>query len=212
MIEKYFLKGARLKWICPKEETTKPRDGSIMLNPQRAPSPMIYDGMDGELINLTHASTVGLKMRMTIDYKWLCYATGRTTKISTTGDVLTGFMSGCYITSWTGEGKNWVGHIGTVVGDLAVNNKVKSIFAASMPQNTRGFEPASAWSFAEISQLIMKFKSPPSTKIMALVTSNKQFYSIIMLSIAGLNNTEWVVGGIKKVPPISYQTLKIALS
>lgn len=211
MIEKYFIKGARLKWICPKEETTKPKDGGIMANPLRAANAMVYDGMDGELINLTHASTAGLKMKMNIGYKWLCYAPGRTTKLNIASDVLTGFMSGCYITTWSEQGKSWVAHVGTIDNNPAVSKKVKSTFADSMPQNTQGFEPASVWSHDEIFTILKNFKQVPSTKIMALVTSSKQFYSILMLSVTGSQNKEWVVGGIKKVPPKNYTVLKQAL-
>jgi hypothetical protein len=147
---------------------------------------------------------------MSIPYSWLVYAHGHTTKLSTGNDVLTGPMSGCLITVWTDQ-RRYVSHVGTVESSSTVNAKVKSTFAAAMPQNTIGFNPAGAWSFGEIGQKLSTFKNRPTFNILALVTSANQFYSILMLKLQGSQN-EWCVGGIKKVPFMSYQALKTALT
>ncbi len=214
MIEKYFMLGVRLKWACPGADSGKTKDGSIIDNPHRANSPMIYDGLDGQLYNLSapHVSTVGLKMRMKIPYSWLVYAHGHTTRLNAAGDVLTGPMSGCLITVWTDEGRRYVGHVGTVESSATVNEKVKSTFAAAMPKNTTGFNPANAWEPGEISKLMRKIKPLPALRIMALVTSGNQFYSILMFELRAGKPNEWCVGGIKKVPPMNYQAIKTKLT
>lgn len=215
MIEKYFMLGSRFKWACPPADPGKTKDGSIIDNPSRPASPMVYDGLDGQLYNLgaPHVSTVGLTMRMNIPYSWLVYAHGHTTRLNVvTGDVLTGPMSGCLITVWMDKGRRYVGHVGTVESSASVNKKVKSFFAGAMPQNTTGFNPANAWSFGEISQLMSKLKPAPSMNIMALVTSTNQFYSILMFKLNGGGPNEWCVGGIKKVPAMNYQAIKTKLT
>ena len=105
MIERYFLLGVRFKWTKPPEQHSGKMIGSIIDHLQRLASPMVYDGMDGQLYNLAapHVSTVGLSMRMNIPYGWLAYSPGYTTKLCTGGDILTGFMSGCLITVWTDD-------------------------------------------------------------------------------------------------------------
>lgn len=214
MIEKYFMLGVRFKWACPDADSSKRKDGSIIDNPHQAASALVYDGMDGELYNLAapHVSTVGLSMRMNIPYSWLVYAHGHTTRLLVGGDVLTGPMSGCLITKWTDQGRRYVGHVGTVVDSLTINQKVKSTFSAAMPQNTTGFNPANAWDFGEISQKMTKFKTAPAAHIMALVTSGNQFYSILMFNLTGGQPNEWCVGGIKLVPPMNYQAIKTKLT
>jgi hypothetical protein len=88
MIEKYFkLAGVRLKWTFPGDDSSGIKDGSIIANPDRPASPMIYDGMDGELTSpgSPHASMFGLTMGMQIPYRWLFYSVGHTTKTDARG-------------------------------------------------------------------------------------------------------------------------------
>lgn len=214
MIEKYFMLGVRFRWSCPGADPGKAKDGSIIDNPHRSVSPLVYDGLDGQLYDLSapHVSTVGLTMRKNIPYSWLVYAHGHTTRLHVSGDVLTGPMSGCLITVWKDQGRRYVGHVGTVESSAAVNQKVKSTFAATMPQNTTGFNPANAWNFGEISQKMSKIKPAPAAKIMALVTSGNQFYSVLMFQLTAGKPNEWCVGGIKKVPPMNYQAIKTKLT
>lgn len=201
--------GVRLKWTPPTQDASGTKDGSIIDNPHRAQTPMVYDGLDGQLYNLSapHVSTVGLTMRMNIPYSWLVYSHGHTTKLSVPGDVLTGPMSGCIIAVWKENGRRYVGHVGTVESSDVINQKVKATFGWAMLQDTIGFNPAAAWNPGEISQLMSKITPGPSVQIMALVTASNQFYSILMFKLSGGRN-EWCVGGCKNVAPMNYQAIK----
>ena len=80
MIEKYFRTGIRFKWTKPRD-AIGPLDGTIIDSAQTA-TPLIYDGLDGQLkdphLMQVNVSTLGLTMRMPIQYAWLDYAPGRT--------------------------------------------------------------------------------------------------------------------------------------
>lgn len=210
MIEKYFITGLRLKWAFPGADAGAPKDGTVVVNPTRAAGPMVSDGMDGELYDMMapHVSTLGLGKGRAIPYSWLTYVLGRTSKkMLAGGDVLTGFMSGCLIATWTENGCRHVGHVGTVEENEQANQRVKQTFAASMPRDTMGFFPLAAWNAgAEIIPKAQKFKAGATPKVLALVTTSGEFYSILLFML-GLNN-DWCVGGIKKVPPLSYAVLK----
>jgi hypothetical protein len=214
MIERYFHQGVRVKWSCPAAVSSGTKDGSIVVNPATPPSSMKYDGLDGELVNpgLPHVSTLGLTMGMQIKFSWLCYVLGHTAKISTTGDVLTGPMSGCLITTWSDTAGRWVGHVGTVESSEAVNTLVKTAFANAMPQNVRGYNPAKVWDFSDLASMQKKFKTTGvAPKVMSLVTSSNEFYAIPMFLLMDGKNQNWVIGGIKKVQPMGYNELQFAL-
>src|SRR5687768_6994393 len=110
------------------------------------------------------------------------------------GDVLTGFMSGCLICQWTENGMRYVGHVGTVESSQQVNTRVKSAFAAFMPPDTTGFNPAAARDPGEIAPKMMKCKKGATPRILALVTTGGEFYSLLFFELRegpGL----WCVGG-----------------
>src|SRR5215208_5050914 len=163
MIEKYFITGLRLKWAFPGADAGSPKDGTVVMNPNRAAGPMVYDGMDGELYDVMapHVSTLGLSKGKAIPYSWLTYVLGRTSKkMLSGGDILTGFMSGCLIAAWTENGIRYVGHVGTVEENEQANQRVKQTFAAYMPRDTTGFFPLSAWDAgSEIIPKARKFKA-----------------------------------------------------
>ena len=207
------MQGVRLKWNCPGADPGRTKDGSIIDNPPTLGSHIVYDGLDGELYNLAapHVSTVGLTMGKRIRHNWLVYAHGHTTKLNARGDILTGPMSGCLITEWKDRGLRYVGHVGTIESSASVNIKVKSVFARSMPRNTKGFNPANAWAPGEIMQIMSKFNTIPGMNIMALVTSSGKFFSVLMFKMRDKVN-EWCVGGAKRVQPMRYQALKRALT
>ncbi|MCW8876486.1 MAG: hypothetical protein OQK04_03170 [Kangiellaceae bacterium] len=209
MIEKYFIQGARYKWNCPIADTTGSKDGSIINSPQRPAAALTYDGMDGDLVGLVHPQSVGLVKGKSIPYQWLVYSHGHTTRrLMVGGDTLTGPMSGCLICEWTDQGKRWVGHVGTVESSVSVNKKVKDTFGMVMPTQARGFYPADAWNPGEIRPMMMKFKTLPQVQIMALVTTETKFYSILMFK---LSPTDWCVGGIKSMPPVNAEGLRARL-
>jgi hypothetical protein len=213
MIEKYFVMGVRLKWTFPGDNSTGTKDGSIIANPPLHAGPMVYDGMDGELFDVfaPNVSTLGFTKGMSIPYSWLVYTIGHTSKkMLAAGDVLTGYMSGCLITLWTENGYRYVGHLGTVDSSEAISARVKTAFAAAMPRDTTGFNPAAAWDPGEIGPKQAKFKKGAETKVLALVTTGGEFYSILLFKPWGLQ-TEWCVGGIKKVPPINRDALYLQM-
>jgi len=214
MIEKYFIPGVRLKWVKPRDFTGGAMDGSLVDCPAGQETPMIYDGMDGELQGFSpvNVTALGFRMNMPISYSWLSYAPGRTARrMRVAGDMLTGYMSGCLITDWSENGMRYVGHIGTIDGNAVVNARVKSAFAGAMPSQTRGFNPAGAWTRGEITPLMLKFKGGAQERIFALVTSSGDYYAILMFLLVGKPN-EWCVGGIKKVPPMNRAALHAHLT
>lgn len=214
MIEKYFFPGVRYRWKCPGANGGVTRDGSIVNSPVVAASPMIYDGMDGELYRGgPHVSAVGLTKGMQIPYSWLVYMHGHTTRrMLSGGDVLTGFMSGCLITLWSENGIRYVGHVGTVEANPAQDTRVKDTFARAMPSQAMGFNPFAAWDPGDIANLQRTFKKGPVPKVMALVTTSGKFYSILMFGFGIGAIEEWCVGGIKSVDPMNRNTLYTALT
>lgn len=220
MIEKYFLKGVRLQWNKPNDEIKPPMDGSVILSDPKIATPdMLYDGLDGELINpsVTNVTQLGFKMGMKIPYQWLTYAPGHTSKRTLmAGDCLTGYMSGCLITLWKDDkGMRWIGHVGTIDGNDKVNKTVRNTFGGEIPDDGVGFSPLAAWSEKELKELQKSFKSPPEVKIFALVTAKEgNFFSIAMLKLPaskGSGPGNWCVGGIKPIKAMKPAELKKAL-
>jgi hypothetical protein len=74
--------------------------------------------------------------------------------------------------------------VGTVESSQQVNTRVKSAFAAFMPPDTTGFNPAAAWDPGEIAPKMMKFKKGATPRILALVTTGGEFYSLSSSSCA----------------------------
>ncbi len=100
----------------------------------------------------------------------------------------------------------YVGHVGTVESSQQVNTRVKSAFAAFMPPDTTGFNPAAAWDPGEIAPKMMKFKKGATPRILALVTTGGEFYSLLFFELRegpGL----WCVGGAKRIPPMNRAAL-----
>lgn len=208
MIERYFMEGVRFSWIMPQAvESGANRDGAIV-NSIRAANQMTYIGLSDKVapqLMYTPISSFGLQMRMTIHYDWCDFATGRTARKAIAGnDVLTGPMSGCYITRYRGGGTNYVGHVGTV-GVPNVDALVKRSFAAAMPRTATGFNPFHAW---DADMAAMSQRHGKAIQFCALVTTAGDFYAIAMMPQGGNALNEWVCGGAKKVPPLSYAALR----
>ncbi len=209
MIEKYFQLGVRFRWTKP-NNVDGVRDGAVV-DGIRPTAPLTYIGL-GEIVSptlmTTHVSTLGLQMNGQIQHKWLDYTPGRTARV-TQGpyDILTGFMSGCIIARWNDKGINYVGHVGTVEENPAVNRLVKRKFAFAMPKGTTGFSPLHAWD-ADLPALCQRFQPAKVPEICALVTTGGQFYSVVMLR-DGAN--EWYCGGAKLCTPISHDALKMQM-
>lgn len=229
MIEKYFMSGRLFKWKLPAEAPSA-KDGIIIDSPPSiAYAPMTYTGMDGRLYkptpaNLMEQQRAGLAMYGQIHYSWLAYAPGRTTRLSATRDILTGPMSGCIIPIWSERGRRYVGHVGTV-GNKVMDDRVKAIFGASMPQNTIGFNPGSGVWDKDAATILAKLpmlktgrfdkkgreslnRSIGTWKQFALVTTDNKCYSIMMVPLAPVTDNIWVVGGIKRVELMDYYNLR----
>jgi hypothetical protein len=211
MIERYFVKGARFQWGAPSAISNQPQDGAIVVNPSSPPGSMAYVGLDGEIVDfaLPHVTALGLSVNMSIGYSWLSYILGRTAKIATSNDVLTGFMSGRWIATWTDAAGRWVGHIGTIesVGkNEPPNSTVKIEFSTHMPENVQAYNPADAWGFDEITGILSKCKERPAAKILGLVTSANQFYSILFCCRMSEPRV-WICGGKKLVTGTAYSEL-----
>ena len=208
MIEKYFMEGVRFSWTMPAAvESGKDRDGAIV-DSIRAANPMTYIGLSDKVspqLMVVPVSSFGLTMRMAIPYDWCDFTTGRTARKLIGGhDVLTGPMSGCYITRFQAGGGTYVGHVGTV-GVPDVDKQVKQKFAAAMPQTATGFNPFQAW---QGDMVAMSQKHGKAMFFCALVTTTGDFYAIAMMPQGGNALNEWVCGGAKKVPPLSYGALR----
>ena len=213
MIEKFF-QGIRLQWQCPQAHTMGTKDGSIIDDPiKKDDPPMIYDGIDAELgLGLPHVSSIGLSMGMQLKYAWLSYVHGHTSRrLLSAGDLFTGPMSGCLIVEWTDRGMRWVGHVGTVEENVALNTMVKKQIGIALPTQARGFYPDKEWGVSDIppllqkAQKVSKFARPV---IFALVTTSGSFYSILMFHLGG---KEWVIGGCKVVQPTNAALLRMDL-
>jgi hypothetical protein len=83
------------------------------------------------------------------NFKWLPYYEGDIATTVADLDILTGPMSGCPLVRFTQGGQVMVGHIGTVVGNAAVNAAVRALwngFALANPASILGgfnpFDPA----------------------------------------------------------------------
>jgi hypothetical protein len=224
-IERWFIKGARYKWVAPSAVGDQTKDGAITDNPIPPPaSTMTYDGLDDQITfpSFQNVSTLGFRKGLMIPHKWLNYILARTARMqmTTTDDVLTGFMSGCLITLWPEGGQTWVGHVGTIDGadkDKPPNSTVKATFLdkiRSLPltdrPNIKGYSPANAWTPNEILAMMPKTKRAIRPQIVSLVTSDLDFYSIVMFALVA-EQGNYVCGGIKKVDGMDYDALTVAL-
>jgi hypothetical protein len=214
MIERYFVKGARFNWAAPAAITTQPKDGAIVDSP-RVIAPMFYVGLDDQVVDhsLPNVSTLGLRKDMGIPYTWLNYIHGRTAQVTATGDVLTGFMSGCWIALWTDGTGRHVGHLGTIESVAKTeppNSTVKNTFAQAMPMTVTAYNPARAFDANDILPVMRTMRGTPSGQVLSLVTSAGEFYSILLFE----RMTErgiWICGGIKKMPPVAHGALSMEL-
>lgn len=219
MIEKYFKAGIRFTWTKPQDVPVAVPQVGEFVDSARAATPMIYMGLepgkDGKLIDpylrLYDVNTLGLRMRMPIQYAWLDYAHARTSRLPIGPyDVLTGFMSGCIIVHYSERGVRYAGHVGTISDDVNGYNRIlKRKFAFAMAKDTKGFNPAAAWDPSDQFRLSgLLVPQAQQTKIVALVTTTGDFYSILMMNSSG---NDWVSGGIKKVPPMNHDQLKLLM-
>jgi hypothetical protein len=240
LISKYFVKGTTFNWTPPTQiiPPQVQQDGSIFASNITAPPAMTYAGVDASLPYgegtgpmrtiwaKTHTpASRGLLPGTNVAYTWLNYVHGRTAFIQAAGgDVLTGFMSGCWIVVWTQGGARHVGHIGTVDSspkNQPPNTTVKQAFRARftgalpMGSNLTGFNPAAPWGLNEIMNVCREMdplnygQFTIRSKILALVTRNNHFYSMLMIERPG---NVWVCGGQKRISGSGQSTVLAALA
>ena len=240
MISKYFIKGTSFNWAPPTQviPPAVQQDGAIIASNMPAPPVMTYAGVDvtlpyGEgtgpmraIWAKTHTpASQGLVAGMNVPYSWLNYVHGRTAFVQAAGgDVLTGFMSGCWIVVWMQGGARYVGHIGTVDSapktqppNTTVKQSFRGRFTGAIPMgsNLKGFNPAGPWGLQEITNVCKEIapltygQFTIKAKIMALVTRNDHFYSVLMIERPG---NVWVCGGQKRISSSGQSTVLAALA
>jgi hypothetical protein len=187
----------------------------------------VYDGLAGDpsaldsrFLHGAGPRNPGFQKGLPISHKWLGYRPGATARCHLgTHDVLTGFMSGCPIATWTdGTGEKWVGHVGTMVGATNINSRVKTTAGDALDQATEvsGFDPFNAWTPDELAVLgtnarknMPLYNVGVGVAIMALVTTEGNFFSIALQSM-GLNGD--VALGCKPVAPMGKDTFLATLA
>jgi hypothetical protein len=226
VIEQYFKAGVRFLWNKP-NDAIGPTDGAIV-NSVNAATNLSYDGLDAHpavidpaLQGVQVGAVLGLAKGQNVPHAWLDYAPGRVARLPAGGgDILTGYMSGCLIARGTHAGAISAFHVGTIVGNAAVNQTVKRSFAANLPPDATAFNPAGAWNPGEVATIQQRLGggTVASDKIFALVTPAGTFYSLLMFNVqeAGswtspTGQRYWCVGGIKQVPAMTRVTLMASL-
>jgi hypothetical protein len=240
MISSFFVKGTTFNWTPPAQVIPPPaqQDGAFVASSIAPPPAMTYAGLDatlpyGEGVGPFRAlwakahspASRGLTAAAAAPHTWLNYVHGRTAYIQAAGgDILTGFMSGCWIVVWTEGGARHVGHIGTVDSAPKTsppNTTVKQAFRAKFTggapvgTNLTGFNPAGPWGLNEIIN-VCKEMDPVNfgqytikAKILALVTRNDHFYSMLMIERPG---NVWVCGGQKRISASGQAAVLAALA
>lgn len=185
MIEVFFFRGMRFSWD-PHGVGAQGDDGNVEANPMLPARPMVYQGVDMDMCTGPYparrqlAINAGLRLGSPINFSWLLYKPGRTVTAGlATTDVLTGFMSGCPIVTFTTQ-RRLVAHVGTVANNAEVNTLVKQKIRAILPANARGFDPSGAWTTNDRAALMQQLRSPAIPQVVALVTSGGNFFSILV--------------------------------
>jgi len=110
------------------------------------------------------------------DFVWLPWIAGVITEVTTTEDVLTGPMSGCWVVVYQRNGHRCVGHVGTD-NDQVSNAAVKqawNTFAANNQNGLRGFNPSDAWP-----TFPAQLAADGGPHILGLVTSDDRLFSVL---------------------------------
>jgi len=200
MIEHLLVAGAKLRWGKP-PTVPSVQDGAIQPSPTPANDMTYLGSTEDQPRGLFRRAppVYQVPANTPVPHTWLDYISGRTAFVAQRSDVLTGFMSGCLIARGTYNGAMSVFHMGTV-NDREVTRLVKTGFRTDLPGDTTGFYPQLAWSFNERDVIRLPDGTKPATEIIALVTSSGSFFSIMLCYCP---NGEFMVGGIRRVPPLN---------
>jgi hypothetical protein len=147
----------------------------------------------------TSALGVGHVAKAHRNFSWLAWYPGLVNEIPFAGiDILTGPMSGCWITSYLRAGVHYIGHVGTeddpnTAASIAAKNAWNTWAASVPPTQFSGFEPAGDWIGAPPPMQAGETRN----KTFGLVTTTGEFYILFTyqvgpgprLRIAGLQKT-----------------------
>lgn len=219
MLETYFKRGAIFQWARPRNPIVPP-DGTLVDSANPA-TVMTYIGTAADLGFGTHMEPAftqgyraanGMNPGMQVRYKWLDYQPGRTARIQIRNrNVLTGPMSGCPILRWQAGGITWVGHVGTIFGNAAVNALVRAAIQPQLPPTATGFNPAGAWPYGDLAANIIPGKPFGAAEVLAFVTSHGRFYATAFHSVSGKHDMKWCAGS-RLVPPLQGAALTALLT
>jgi hypothetical protein len=211
MIENYFFRGMRFSWN-PHGVGNLMYDGIVEASPPLPARPMTYQGVDVDLCTgpaetrRQRAIAQGLRLGFPINAIWLLYRPGRTTTVPLSSiDILTGFMSGCPIVTFT-TARSLVAHVGTVANEPTINHKVKQTIRGILPNNAKGFDPSGVWTTNDRATLMQQIRSPSIPQVVALVTTTGDFYSLLIGKYPNQPDS-YVIGGCVPVPPWDYNKL-----
>jgi hypothetical protein len=230
MIEGYFIKGTTFNWVPPTALTPPNQDGSLVQSGHNPGPAMTFKGLDHEILYgaMQTPASLGMNANFSIPYVWLNFIHGQTAYIQPAGaDVLTGFMSGCWICAWTQGGHRRVGHVGTIETappNQPPNTTVKAAFinnvanAVGPAGNLTGYNPFGMWDIWEIKKVARESKHSGmlDARVISLVTSNNEFYSILMfkdmrVGPQGAPQNLYVCGGKKRANASNHAAVVQAL-
>ena len=131
----------------------------------------------------TSATGVGAVAKAHRNFVWLEWLPGLVSEVQPVGmDVLTGPMSGCWITAYLRNGVHYIGHVGTENLPTSANSIAARTawnrFAASVPMGAySGFNPFNdPWTNGPMPQGL---PGESARKTFALVTAAGDFYTVI---------------------------------
>ena len=145
----------------------------------------------------TSATGVGAVRKAHRNFIWLAWLPGFVSEVQPQGiDVLTGPMSGCWVTTYSRGGVRYVGHVGTEdSADSAKSVDAKNAwntFAASVPMGScSGFNPSrDPWTAGPTNQL----QDELGRKTFALVTAAGTFHTVIAYPQGGKQSRFRIAG------------------
>jgi hypothetical protein len=147
----------------------------------------------------TSALGVGHVAKAHRNFAWLAWIPGIVNEVRPNAmDVLTGPMSGCWITSYLRGGVHFIGHVGTEDDPTTANSIAAkgawNTWAASVPPGSySGYKPTADWAGP------MPPLQPGETrnKTFALVTQNGDFHIVIGYQVG--SSTRIRIAGIQKI-------------
>lgn len=149
--------------------------------------------LDRQRVSTTAVGQVAKAHR---NFVWLEWLSGMLSIVRSNGvDVLTGPMSGCWITEYMENGVRYIGHVGTVNNALdpasVAARTAWNTVAAGIPIGARaGFNPFNDWVGPPPAQL----PGEGASKFFALVTAAGTFHTIFGYSQANMPNRVRIAG------------------